>query len=79
MKELVSVVMCVKNGARYLAQAMDSVVAQDYRRVEILLVDGGSTDQTLDIAAGYPLCRSIAQRGDTLPDAYNTGIHEAES
>ena len=72
----VSVVMAVRDGERYLAEALASVHAQTVAPLEILLVDGGSTDATREIADGAG-ARVIEQRGDTLADAYNTGIEDA--
>ena len=43
---LVSVVIAVKNSAAYLADCLDSVTAQTFKDVEILVVDGHSTDAT---------------------------------
>ena len=72
----VSVVMAVRNGERYLAEAIASIHAQTVAPLEILLVDGDSHDATHEIATGHG-ARVIAQRGDTLADAYNTGIEDA--
>lgn len=74
---LVSVVVPTKNAARYLGEALDSVRAQTYERWEAVLVDGGSTDATLDIADGYDGVRCIRQSGAGLADAWNCGVAEA--
>lgn len=49
----VSVVMCTYNGARFLREQMDSILAQDYPLHEIIVQDDGSTDDTLDILNTY--------------------------
>jgi glycosyltransferase involved in cell wall biosynthesis len=76
-KPLVSVIMVVKNGERYLAQAIDSVISQTYQPDEIIVVDGQSTDSTKKIAKSYPQVRYIRQTGQGVADAYNLGIDEA--
>jgi GT2 family glycosyltransferase len=48
-----SLIMPTRNGARYLPAALASVVAQDDRELEVLLVDDGSTDATLRIARQF--------------------------
>ncbi|MCI0719275.1 MAG: glycosyltransferase [Acidobacteria bacterium] len=50
---LVSVVVPTKNAAEYLVGCLDSILSQGYPNIECLVVDGGSTDATLDILAGY--------------------------
>lgn len=50
---LVSVVTPVYNGERHLARLLDSVLAQTWDAVQMILVDDGSQDATLDVAAGY--------------------------
>ena len=74
---LVSVVVPTLNAARYLAAALDSVEAQSHDRLEVVLVDGGSSDGTLEIASRYGRVRTIGQTGTGLPDAWNCGIAAA--
>jgi glycosyltransferase involved in cell wall biosynthesis len=74
---LVSVVIPVKNGARFLPDALTDVAAQTYRRHEVVVVDGGSSDGSAKIARSFPGVRCIEQQGDGLPDAWNTGIAAA--
>ena len=50
---LVSVVTPVYNGAKYLRQCIDSILAQTYANWEYIIVNNGSTDDTLAIAAEY--------------------------
>ncbi len=73
----VSVVMAVLDGAARLPQALDSIRAQTVAVAEIVLVDGGSTDGTRELAEAAPGVRLVDQRGPALADAYNTGIAEA--
>jgi len=50
---LVSIVMPVWNGAPYLRESLDSILAQSYPRTEVIVVDDGSTDETPAILASY--------------------------
>jgi len=75
---LVSVIMAVRNGERFLRQAIESVLAQDYRPIEVILVDGQSTDRTAEIARSYPDVRYIYQENLGIANAYNIGVRAAE-
>lgn len=58
---LVSVIIPVRNGVRYLAEAVQSVRAQDYRPLEILVVDDASADGTGQMARQWADVRYLAQ------------------
>lgn len=61
MAGLVSVVIPVHQGERFLADAIDSALAQTYRPIEIIVVDDGSTDGSGDVARRYPEVRLLTQ------------------
>jgi len=50
---LVSCVIPVRDGATYLAQAIDSVLVQTHRSIEVIVVDDGSTDDSAGVAQAY--------------------------
>jgi glycosyltransferase involved in cell wall biosynthesis len=70
----ISVILVVKNGEPYLAKAIESVLAQAHRPLEILLVDGNSRDATPQIAARYPQVTLIPQTGQGLAQARNQAV-----
>jgi glycosyltransferase involved in cell wall biosynthesis len=73
---LVSIVTVVYNGAAHLEQAMQSVIGQSYANIEYLLIDGGSSDGTLEIVAKYQdrLDYWISEPDRGIYDAMNKGI-----
>lgn len=73
-RPLVSVIIAVRNGERFLCPAIESILAQDYRPIEIILIDGQSTDRTAEIARSYPDIRYIYQENTGVANAYNIGI-----
>lgn len=52
-RPLVSVIVPVYNGEPYLAEALDSIFAQDHRPLEVIVLDDGSTDDSARIATSY--------------------------
>jgi len=50
---LVSIIIPVFNGEKYLAEAIESVMSQSYENKEIIVIDDGSTDSTYDIVKKY--------------------------
>ena len=75
---LVSVVIPAHNGEAYLAQAIESVLAQTWPHTELLVVDDGSTDSSAEIAAGYDGVTLIRQENRGVAAARNRGAAEAE-
>ena len=73
----VSVIMAVKNGERFVAQALDSIRAQTYPALETIVVDGDSTDGTVQIAESYPAVRVISETGTGFWGAWNDGLGAA--
>lgn len=52
-KPLVSVLMPVYNSESFLASSLQSILAQDYPNLEVIIVDDGCTDQSMDIAQSF--------------------------
>jgi glycosyltransferase involved in cell wall biosynthesis len=50
---LISVALCTYNGERYLRQQLDSLLAQTYSNMEVIAVDDGSTDRTVELLRDY--------------------------
>jgi len=77
---LVSIVTPSFNQAKFLRQTMDSVLTQDYPNLEYLVIDGGSTDGSLEIIREYEdqlsHWESLPDKGQT--DAINKGFGRAK-
>lgn len=72
---LVSVVIPNYNYARYVGGAVDSVLNQTYRDIEIIVVDDGSTDASRDVLLNYgESIKSIAQQNQGVSVARNNGV-----
>jgi glycosyltransferase involved in cell wall biosynthesis len=74
---LVSVIMPCYNAAPYLREALESVLGQTHRSVELIVVDDGSTDESLDILAQYPQVQVLRQDHRGPYPARNKGIGRA--
>lgn len=80
-KPEVSVLMSCYNGGRWLREALESLLQQTFQDFECILVDDGSTDDTLNICRNYEDRDSrftvIAKQNTGLADSLNTGIRHA--
>ena len=82
MAGLVSAIVPVYNGERYLLEALDSALAQTYQNVEIIVVDDGSTDSSAALAEAYAAAhpqrvRVIHQANGGTGAARNAAMAEA--
>jgi glycosyltransferase involved in cell wall biosynthesis len=76
---MISVVIAVYNGAKFLAAALNSVMRQTCAPGEIIVVDDGSTDASPDIAAGFgPSIRVLRRAHRGGASALNAGLAEAK-
>jgi len=75
----VSIIIPVYNGANYLAEAIDSVLAQTYDNIEIIVVNDGSTDNTEEIIKRYKdKIRYYKKENGGVATALNLAIEKAE-
>lgn len=74
---LVSVIIPCFNQAHFLAEAVDSVLAQTYPRVETIVVDDGSSDNTSAVAGREPGVRRLRQPNRGVASARNFGLTQA--
>jgi len=76
---LVSVILPTYNAMAFLAQAVESVLTQDYSQMELLVIDDGSTDGTADHAALQdPRIRVLRQKNAGPAAARNLGLAHAQ-
>ena len=76
MTPLVSIVIANFNYGRFLGEAIESALAQTHPRLEVLVVDDGSTDDSRDVAARYSV-RLLEQENAGVARARNRGANEA--
>lgn len=78
MLPTISVVLPVRNGARWIADALRSVTSQTLPPDEILVVDGQSEDASAAIAAGFDRVRVLAQPDRGVAAGLNLGFGQAK-
>ncbi len=82
MQDLISVVVPIYKVERYLKTCIDSILAQNYSNLEIILVDDGSPDNCGSICEEYALIdkriKVIHKENGGLSDARNVGMSKAE-
>ncbi len=81
MKDIISIIIPCYNAAKTLSRTLNSIREQDYKDLEIIIVNDGSTDNTLDIAEKYSTIdsriRVITQDNGGVSVARNNGLKNA--
>jgi glycosyltransferase involved in cell wall biosynthesis len=75
MAPRVSIVIPCYQQAHFLPDAIESALGQAYSPREVIVVDDGATDTTVEVAAGYPDVRCLRQANQGLAAARNAGLH----
>lgn len=80
MKPKISIITVSYNSERTIEETIKSVVNQGYDNLEYVIIDGGSTDHTLDIVKKYreQINCVISEPDEGISDAFNKGIHHAK-
>lgn len=84
MGTVISIICPIYNEEKYISKCIDSIIAQDYPKedLEVLFVDGMSTDKTRDLVAGYqskyPFILLLDNPNKIVPYAMNIGIKAAK-
>ena len=73
---LISIITVVYNGVDFLEETIQSVLNQSYEHIEYIVIDGGSTDGTVDIIKKYEdkIDYWVSERDDGIYDAMNKGM-----
>lgn len=81
MNPLISIIVPTYNVEKYIRTCIESILAQTYRNIEVIIVNDGSTDQSLavisDLICSHHNIKVINQKNQGLSVARNTGIDAA--
>ena len=75
----VSVILIVRNGERFIGEALESVSHQTVAPREILVIDGNSSDASVEVARRFTGVTVVPQKSVGLANAYNEGIAHARA
>lgn len=81
MKGMISIIIPVYNAEKYLKRCIDSILSQSFKKYEIILVNDGSTDNSLHICSSYAILYNnvllVSQRNSGVSSARNKGLSHA--
>jgi len=75
-KPLISIITVVYNGEQFLEETIQSVINQSYDNMEYIIIDGGSSDGTLDVINKYEdrIDYWVSEKDKGISDAFNKGV-----
>jgi cellulose synthase/poly-beta-1,6-N-acetylglucosamine synthase-like glycosyltransferase len=74
---LISILTPSYNQGKYIEQTITSVLEQNYPRFEHIVIDGGSTDETVSVLKRYPHLKWVSERDQGQADSLNKGLRMA--
>jgi len=76
---LISIVTVVYNGSEFIEETITSVLSQTYKKIEYIIIDGGSTDGTIDVIRNYEdaITYWVSEKDNGMYDALNKGFDRA--
>ena len=80
MQPLISIITVVFNGELLIADTLHSAINQSYKNIELVIIDGGSTDHTVNIANRFSanIGTLLSEKDNGIYDAMNKGIKAAK-
>ena len=75
-KPLISIITTVKNGEQHLEECIQSVLNQNYKNIQYIIIDGNSTDKTISIIKKYEknLFSWESKEDKGIYDGFNRGL-----
>ena len=75
----ISIITVSFNSAKTIKETIESILIQDYNNIEYIIIDGGSSDETIDIVKSYgkKISYFISEKDNGIYDAMNKGIKAA--
>jgi glycosyltransferase involved in cell wall biosynthesis len=79
MQPFISIIIVTYNAAKFLQQSLDSVASQDYKNIELIVIDGKSTDETVQIIENNTskIKYWVSETDNGIYDAMNKGVKVA--
>jgi FkbM family methyltransferase len=76
-ESLVSIIIPALNGGKFIERALISILRQEHPDLEVIVIDGGSSDHTNDIVRRYPEVRLLQAQGKGYAESLNRGLEVA--
>ena len=72
----ISIIISVLNGSKNIENVVKSILNQSYKNIELVIIDGGSTDKTVQIIKSFnsPKIKCISESDKGISDAFNKGV-----
>ena len=70
----ITIIVVTLNSGKYISRCIESIISQSYHDIQILVKDGGSVDNTLELLANYPEIKLIVSEDNGIYDAMNQAV-----